>query len=110
LLLRAEALNELNGPTTESVNLVNQVRSRAGIDDISITSISDKDLFRDLILLERGHEFFNEGHRRIDMIRMGKFISNAQSRGKNAKEYHLVFPIPQVVIDSDPAITQNPNY
>lgn len=110
LLLRAEALNELNGPTIESIRLVNQVRSRAGLNDLSIEDISSKEVFKDIILMERGHEFFNEGHRRIDMIRMGKFISNAQSRGKNAKEFHVVFPIPQVVIDSDPAIIQNPNY
>lgn len=110
LLLRAEALNELNGTTSESIGFINQVRTRAGLKDLNIADISGKEALRDLILLERGHEFFNEGHRRIDMIRMGKFISNAVSRGKNAKEYHVVFPIPQVVIDSDPAIKQNPNY
>jgi hypothetical protein len=110
LLSRAEALNELNGPGAEAVQLVNQVRARAGLASLKLENIATKEAFRDLILLERGHEFFNEGHRRMDLIRTGKFISNAQARGKNAQPFHVVFPIPQVVIDSDPAIEQNPNY
>ncbi|NBA85188.1 RagB/SusD family nutrient uptake outer membrane protein [Emticicia sp. CRIBPO] len=110
LLSRAEALNELNGPNAEAVQLVNQVRSRAGIGALKLENITSKEAFRDLILLERGHEFFNEGHRRMDLIRTGKFVSDAQARGKNAQPFHVLFPIPQVVIDSDPAIKQNPNY
>ncbi|WP_020597275.1 RagB/SusD family nutrient uptake outer membrane protein [Spirosoma panaciterrae] len=110
LLSRAEALNELNGPNADALDLVNQVRSRAGLPALKLESVATKEAFRDMILLERGHEFFNEGHRRMDLIRTGKFISDAQARGKNAQSFHLLFPIPQVVIDSDPAIKQNPNY
>ena len=110
LLSRAEALNELNGPGEESLQLINQVRARAGLAGLTLTDASSKDALRSLILTERGHEFYNEGHRRMDLIRTGTFISNAQARGKNAQPHHLVFPIPQVVIDSDPAIVQNPNY
>lgn len=110
LLSRAEALNEVSGPGAEALDLVNQVRARAGLAALKLTDVAGKDAFRDRILLERGHEFFNEGHRRMDMIRTGKFISNAVARGKNAKDFHVVFPIPQVVIDSDPAIVQNPNF
>ncbi|AQG79564.1 RagB/SusD family nutrient uptake outer membrane protein [Spirosoma montaniterrae] len=109
-LSRAEALNEINGPGPEAIQLVNQVRARAGLVNLKLESITTKEAFRELILLERGHEFFNEGHRRMDLIRTGKFISDAQARGKNAQPFHLVFPIPQVVIDSDPVIQQNPNY
>ncbi len=110
LLSRAEALNELNGPSAEAIQLVNQVRTRAGLAGLSTANATTKEAFRDLILLERGHEFYNEGHRRMDLIRTGKFISDAQARGKNAQPFHLLFPIPQVVMDSDPAIQQNPNY
>lgn len=110
LLSRAEALNELNGPTAEAIQLINQVRTRAGLAGLKLENIASKDALRDLILLERGHEFYNEGHRRMDLIRTGQFISNARARGKNAQPHHLVFPIPQVVIDSDPNIVQNPNY
>lgn len=110
LLSRAEALNEQNGPGEEALQLINQVRTRAGLPGLKLADISSKEALRDLILAERGHEFYNEGHRRMDLIRTGKFISNAQARGKNAQPYHVVFPIPQVVIDSDPAIVQNSNY
>lgn len=110
LLSRAEALNELNGPSLEAIQFINQVRSRAGLPALKLENSLSKESLRDLILLERGHEFYNEGHRRMDLIRTGKFISNAQARGKNAKPFHLLFPIPQVVIDSDVAIKQNPNY
>ncbi len=110
LLSRAEALNEVNGPGEEAIQLVNQVRARAGLAGLELADVPSKEAFRTHILKERGHEFYNEGHRRIDMIRTGTFISNAQARGKNAQAHHVVFPIPQVVIDSDPAIVQNQNY
>lgn len=108
-LSRAEALNEISGPTQDALDNINYVRRRANILDLKLVDITSKDQLRDLILAERGHEFYNEGHRRIDMIRMGKFISNAIARGKNARNIHLVFPIPQVVVDSDPLI-KNPDY
>ncbi len=110
LLSRAEALNEISGPTDEAFQLVNQVRARAGLAALKAENYTTKDAFRDMILLERGHEFYNEGHRRMDLIRTGKFVSDAQARGKNAQPFHVLFPIPQVVIDSDQAIKQNPNY
>lgn len=106
----AEALNELQYPSQEALQYINIVRNRAGLENLTYAIISSKELMRDQILLERGHEFYNEGHRRIDLIRMGKFISDAIRRGKPAKPHHTVFPIPQVVIDSDSAIKQNENY
>ncbi|TYR37538.1 RagB/SusD family nutrient uptake outer membrane protein [Sphingobacterium phlebotomi] len=109
-LSRAEALNELQFPSQEALQYVNLVRQRAGLDDLESSDVASQDAMRDRILLERGHEFYNEGHRRMDMIRHGKFISDAVRRGKNARPHHVVFPIPQVVIDSDSAIEQNDNF
>lgn len=111
LLSRAEALNELNGPNEESLDLINQVRNRAGLADILIANFTSKELLRDHILKERGWEFYSEGQRRMDLIRMDKFISGAIARGKsNAKPYHVLFPIPQAVMDSDPLLVQNEGY
>ncbi|MNW92473.1 SusD family protein [compost metagenome] len=110
LLSRAEALNEISGPTQASLDDINQVRQRANVVDLKLVDISSKGQLRDLILAERGHEFYNEGHRRMDMIRMGKFISDAISRGKNAQARHVRFPIPQVVLDSDPLLKPTVGY
>jgi hypothetical protein len=110
LLSRAEALNELNGPNQESLDLINQVRDAAGLPGLVLTDFPDKTSLRDHILLERGWEFHTEALRRQDLIRMGKFISWAQQRGKPAKDYMVLFPIPQREIDANPNLEQNPGY
>lgn len=110
LLTRAEALNELSGPSSESIGLINQVRNRAGLGPLDAGNYS-QDLLRNHILKERGWEFYAEGHRRMDLMRMDKFISGAIARGKlNARDIHTRFPIPQVVMDSDPQLVQNEGY
>lgn len=108
LLSRSEALNELTGPNQESITLINRVRSRAGVPVYSVGSFT-KDSFREAIMNERLWEFFTEGFRREDLIRLGKFISDAVARGKNAKDYHVLFPIPQSEINVS-HIEQNKGY
>ncbi len=111
LITRAEALNELNGPAQEAFNLINQVRTRAGIPNLTTTNIATKDAFRDAILRERGWEFMAEGKRREDLIRQGKFVSGALARGiTTAKPMHVVFPIPQVEVDANPMVVQTSGY
>jgi len=111
LLSRAEALNEVNGPDAESIALINQVRDRAGVDDVLLADFASKDELRDHILQERGWEFYCEGLRREDLIRHGKYISNALARGvTNAKPKHVLYPIPQPAIDSETKLVQNTGY
>ncbi len=109
LLSRAEALNELSGPTAEVISLINQVRTRAGASEIKLSDFT-KDGLRDFLLTERAKEFFCEMKSREDYIRQGKFISEAVKRGKNAKAFHVLYPIPQVEIDANKALTQNEGY
>jgi hypothetical protein len=109
LLSRAEALNELNGPTQEAIDLINSVRDRAGVNDILFASFS-KESLRDHILKERGWEFYSEAQRRSDLIRHGKFIESALARGKAAKPYHVLYPIPQTEINANPNLEQNDGY
>lgn len=110
LLSRAEALNELNGPTQEAVDLINQVRSRANLSDIQAGDYT-KEALRDHILDERGWEFFQENQRRDDLIRHGKLIERAKARGvTNAADHHVLFPIPQEEINSNTLCKQNPGY
>lgn len=109
LLCRAEALNELKGPNEESINLINEIRKRAKVAEIEQSKFT-KETLRDFILEERAREFFSEGLRREDLIRHGKFISNAIERGKDAKPYQVLYPIPQRQREANPNLTQNPGY
>lgn len=110
MLSRAEALNELNGPTQEVIDLIMQVRNRANASAVTLADFSTKEALRDFILAERGREFYSEGLRREDLIRHGKFIERAIERGKNAKPYHVLYPIPQAQLDNNPNLEQNPGY
>ena len=120
LLSRAEALNEMQGPNQESIDLINQVRERADLDGIALSDFSSQaDLREYLVVKERGWEFYTERKRRQDLIRIGMFIEGtvdgyavgARDRGiDNAQEYHQRFPIPQPAVDANPELEQNPGY
>jgi hypothetical protein len=62
LLMLAEAINEVSGPTTEAYGLVNQVRARAGLGPLAAGL--GKSAFKDALFLERRYEFVMElqGH------------------------------------------------
>jgi hypothetical protein len=117
LLMKAEALNEL-GRTDEAQSVstngnasLNKVRARAGLTDITGLSTSD---LRKAILNERRIELAFEGKRWFDLIRIddGQYgLDFLNSIGKtNATEKHLLFPIPQKEIDTNPNLTQNSGY
>jgi hypothetical protein len=113
LLSRAEALNELQGPNSKSIDLINQVRSRAGMGDLQVSEFSSKKDLRLHLLSERSWEFYSEGKRREDLIRMDKFIEYAHDRGvSHADSHHRVYPLPQPAIDSNSNLEQeqNPGY
>ena len=109
LISRAEALNEINGPTQESIDLINKVRNRAGVSGLNVADF-DKESFRNEIFKEREWEFYYEMKSREDQIRQGTFISKAIERGKNAQPYHKLFPIPQGEIDASLILEQNTGY
>ncbi|TKG95435.1 RagB/SusD family nutrient uptake outer membrane protein [Puteibacter caeruleilacunae] len=110
ILARAEALNELNGPTADVVALVNRIRNRVHTTPIEETGWT-KETMRDYILDERGRELFCEGHRRQDLIRHGKLIEKAHELGRlDAAPHHVLFPLPQSLFDENPNVTQNPGY
>ncbi|KAA6350737.1 RagB/SusD family nutrient uptake outer membrane protein [termite gut metagenome] len=111
LLARAEALNELNGPNDESIALINKIRKRAG-EDIPLLQLAGftKETLRDHIFKERAWEFYFEQKSRTDQIRQGTFISGALARGKTAKPFHVLFPIPETEINANPKLVQNTGY
>lgn len=108
LLSLAEAINEQAGPTTEALGYANQVRERSGLTDWSGLTQAE---FSDSLLAERGREFYSEGLRRQDLIRHGKFIEYALASGAEAEPHHVLFPIPQSVInEGEGTIIQNCGY
>lgn len=117
ILAKAEALNEIEGPTTRAKGYLHQIRKRAfdgyesSIHKEEIDNISDKDTFRGQILKERGWEFCWEGMRRPDLIRHGKLIENALERGKvMAENKHILYAIPQSACYENKNMTQNEGY
>ncbi|MEX2335677.1 MAG: RagB/SusD family nutrient uptake outer membrane protein [Fulvivirga sp.] len=110
LLSRAEALNELQGPNLESINLIKDVRQAAGVNGPELNDFSVKEDLRDFILAERGREFHAEALRRQDLIRHGKFITMAQARGKPTSDYHVLFPIPLREVSVNENLEQNEGY
>ncbi len=122
LLTLAECINRnQHQPTAEAINLVNRVRHRAGLQDLSADATASYDAFNEALLAERGHEFYMEGLRRQDLIRFGKYVELANQRideaNKNGKSYfkvdesHNRFWIPQTFIDESKSnIKQNPGY
>ncbi len=112
LLMKAEALMRQNGgnATSETVELVNLVRSRAFDDPSKLYTVTTLTL--DTLLAERGWEFYCEGFRRNDLIRFGKFIKGTwefYDRSWETEDYNL-FPIPQSQINANPDLNQNPGY
>ena len=87
-LMKAEILNELNGPSQEVFNEINKIRSRAGIPNVEVVW-SDPNLcstiylnyhltkngLRDIIMRERSIEFAFEGSRYWDVVRYKKATS-----------------------------------
>ncbi|WP_291557814.1 RagB/SusD family nutrient uptake outer membrane protein [Bacteroides sp.] len=123
VLAKAEALNEINGPKQEAIDLINDIRERAFGDNSHNIKLSDftgdRDKLREHILKERGWEFFFEGLRREDLIRHGKFVEYANDPSKmgnrnpqkNARDLHVLYPIPnKVIVESGGIIKQNPGY
>lgn len=110
LLMKAEALNEL-GRTTEAEAPLNEVRNRAGLDDL--TGLSQA-AFREAVLHERRMELAFEGQRWFDLTRVNNgqygldFLHSIDKT--NANPNHLLFPIPQKERDTNPNLTQNPGY
>jgi starch-binding outer membrane protein, SusD/RagB family len=112
LLMEAEALNE-NGKPADALVYLNLIRKRARGGNISIlpdVTVTDKNLLRDKILLERRHELAMEGVRFWDLIRTGKASSVLGSLGFTTGKHELL-PIHQSEIDiSQGTLIQNPGY
>ena len=74
LLRAAECENEVNGPTQQAIDWINQVRNRAELASLKLSDFDSKDkLFEHIANVERPKEFGCEFGRGFDLIRWGWF-------------------------------------
>ena len=77
LLRAAECENEVNGPTQQAIDWINQVRNRAQLANLNLADFNTKDkLFEQIANVERPKEFGCEFGRGFDLIRWGFFYSS----------------------------------
>jgi starch-binding outer membrane protein, SusD/RagB family len=108
LLMAAEAANEVGGASnsTFAVNMVNVVRRRAGLADITFTT---QTALRTAIQNERRFEMALDGERFFDLVRWGLAPTVLGAQGYQTR--HRYYPIPQAAIDqSNGVLIQNPDY
>lgn len=122
LMMKAECINELNGPTNEAIEIVNRVRNRAGLENLSASETVDKNSFFQAIVRERRHEFSFEYQRWFDLVRWGiaEEVINAyldtefpNSPDWRMKSYQNLFPIPfeQIaIVGNEQVLWQNPGW
>ena len=110
LLLQSEALNNLNAADPAKYTGINRVRVRAGLAALPATATS-KDAFVDLLVQERNWEFGQEGHRRYDLLRLGRLQRVQQTvLNRTVPNNALLLPLPQSEIALNPNLVQNPGY
>lgn len=118
-LMRAEALNEINGPTTEAYAMVNAIRARARAGN-GVTSTGfpadltglTKDQLREAILEERAIELAFEGHRWFDLVRTKRLVSTIKEINPTypVSDKHNLHPIPVNEMRLNSKLIQNPGW
>src|SRR5690554_122732 len=103
LLMKAEALYQINGASPEIDLIVNEIRSRAGITE----PINNVDY--QIIMEERRKEFIGEGLRWHDLVRSGMALETmaewkikddqANKISADIAANDLIYPIPQNQLD-----------
>lgn len=127
ILLKAEAQNETNaGNFATAATTLNQIRNRVGLPNITGTSQAQ---MRTAILLERRLELAFEAQRWDDLVRAGVATTVMQALNEftytcpggvqgpavrmdysRCTQQRWIMPIPQVEIDANPNLVQNPGY
>ncbi len=123
MLLSAEAYNEIEGPSTESLALLNAVRERAGIPAYTLADLPSKYAFRQAVRKERRLEFAFENQRFFDLLRWGTAVSTINDflAGEPfyaaydyvvnpIAEWQTMLPVPVSVININKSVAQNPGY
>ena len=136
LLIKAEAENELNGPTAAAYEAINQVRRRAywsPYNNVQNTPSDGSNLelsgltqneFRERLREERRLEFVLEGQRWFDLIRWhilikyvkantpgdAETIGTKTTKVQNVSKKNYLLPLPQDQLILNPSLEQNWGY
>jgi len=119
LLSLAEALNSKEYVADgEAFDLMNRIRTRAGLPNLTSATITNQQQFTEALLKERRHEFFYEGHRWLDLKRlvnpvlvMNNHFAGFVGLNITIDQNDLLLPIPLDQLNSDPgSMQQNPGY
>jgi hypothetical protein len=132
-MMKAECLLR-TGKSADAAAIVTDVRRRSFIDDPSKATVTGAELMqgskypygqRDKygstnegganiqygrFLDELGYEFFEEAHRRQDLIRFGVFTTKKWFSHTTSAPHKILFPIPQVEINKNSKLDQNFGY
>ena len=114
-LIYAEAvLRGGGGDENRALTLVNDLRKRAGVSEIS-----QSELTLEFLLDERARELFWEARRRMDLIRYGQFTGDERTwagkggvypGGGSLEEFRDLYPLPASELQVNPNLEQNPGY
>jgi len=111
LLMNAEATNELSPLSADALEKLNMVRQRANTKPLTRADVSSKEAMLNEIMEERRREFLNENQRLWDLKRRGKFLEYVRKfEYSKHQDYMNLFPIPQIEMDANPNLVQNPGY
>ncbi|MCE2895231.1 MAG: RagB/SusD family nutrient uptake outer membrane protein [Flammeovirgaceae bacterium] len=121
-LMYAEAVirGGTGGTRANALTYINSIRSRSG-DVIAGNApglITDPQMTLDFILDERARELYWEGHRRMDLIRFGKFTGGSYlwpwkggvKNGTAIDDKYKIFPIPSSDLGTNPNLKQSDGY
>ncbi|NWJ50315.1 MAG: RagB/SusD family nutrient uptake outer membrane protein [Bacteroidetes bacterium] len=128
-LMYAEATNEINGPQSDAIALVNKIRHRGNLPPLAAAKTADKATFFSAIEQERIVELFGEGQRSFDLRRWraiervwcppyGAGVWRIDTNGANQSQYFLnttelayqqcyIFRIPPSERNRNSNLTQN---
>lgn len=102
-LLYAEAISMAAGSAQQqSLNLINEVRNRAGLGNITMKDVPNLNAFVEVVLNERRHEFVFEGQRYPDLKRHHLLVQKLNAIGYNFDESYNYLPITQTEKDKVP--------
>ncbi|MBR9774459.1 MAG: RagB/SusD family nutrient uptake outer membrane protein, partial [Cytophagales bacterium] len=130
LLMLAEAINEVEGPTGTALGYLNEIRDRAGLEPVNGLG---KDAFREVLLNERRIELAFENHRWFDLKRtkteselvnlLNAYGLRERANPTTSREgipfsnndfifeaHEILFPIPQDQMRINSSLVQNPGY